>query len=102
MGSVRETYAKAAKEINADGIIPCGEAMLKATQMGIEKVHRDTFHASFGVGRYLLALCWYKTLTGADISNNTFNDLRAEVSEREREIAIKAVNSIIKGEKSWK
>lgn len=102
MGSVRETYAKAAKEINADGIIPCGEAMLKATQMGIEKVHRDTFHASFGVGRYLLALCWYKTLTGADISNNTFNDLRAEVSEREREIAINAVNSIIKGEKSWK
>ena len=63
--------------------------------MGIEKIHRDTFHASLGAGRYLLALCWYKALTKKDISNNTFDDFDEPVTESEREIVIKAVNSIL-------
>ncbi len=31
------------------------------------KVHRDTFHAGLGAGRYLLGLTWYHTLTGRAI-----------------------------------
>ena len=31
-------------------------------------VHRDTFHASYGLGRYALALTWLRALTGADVS----------------------------------
>lgn len=59
-------------------------------------MHRDTFHASRGAGRYLLALAWYKTLTGNDITNNKFNDLDEPITENERQILIQAVNNTIK------
>ena len=70
--------------------------MMKALELGAEKVHRDCYHASLGLGRYLLALCWYKYFTGNDINNNDFDDFLEEVTEKERKIAIDAVNSIIK------
>ena len=91
--AISSSYEKAAKLINADGFIPSGKAMFNATKMGIEKIHRDTYHASLGAGRYLLALTWYKTLTGKDITNNSFNEFDEPVMQEEREIVIKAVNS---------
>ena len=60
---LHEAYLTAARSISADGIIPSGTAMQIAQDMGIT-VHRDTFHASLGFGRLLLANVWYKTLTG--------------------------------------
>lgn len=96
LSALCDSYSKAAQQIKADGIIPCGEAMMKALEMGIGRVHRDGFHASLGVGRYLLALCWYKAITKKDISGNTFNDFQEPVSERERTIVIGAVNSVVK------
>lgn len=95
LSAVCDAYGKAAQSIKADGVIPCGEAMMQAVEMGIEKIHRDTFHASLGAGRYLLALCWYKFLTKKDISDNTFCDFDAPVTDSEREIVIKAVNSVV-------
>ena len=91
--AIETAYAKAAASIHADGIIPCGRAMLNATKLGVEKIHRDTFHAALGVGRYLLGLTWYKALTGADISANDYDDFDVPVSEDERKIAIQAVEA---------
>ncbi len=65
---VMASYGKAAERIHADGIIPCGRAMMAAVEQGV-RVHRDTFHASFGTGRYLLGATWYRTLTGRAIGN---------------------------------
>ena len=96
LSAVCDAYKKAAQSIRADGIIPCGEAMMRAVEMGIGKIHRDTFHASLGVGRYLLALCWYKALTGKDITHNRFADFDEPISEREREIVIKSVDAVCK------
>ena len=67
--------------------------MLTAAQTGIEKIHRDTYHASLGAGRYLLALCWFKYLTGRDITDNAFDEFDVPVTEEERKIVIAAVNS---------
>ncbi len=89
-----DSYLKAVKEIRADGIIPCGRAMMKALELGIERIHRDGFHATLGAGRYLLALCWLKALTGMDISKNKLNDFDEKISRRERKIVIEAVNSV--------
>lgn len=89
---IEKAYKKAKEIINADGIIPCGRAMFYATKFGLEKARRDTFHASLGAGRYLLALTWYKALTGKDISSNDFDDFDIPVSKEERETVIKAVN----------
>lgn len=86
-------YAKAAEEIAADGIIPSGTAMMAATELGAPRVHRDTFHASYGLGRYILALTWYHALTGNGIAGNRFSGFDEPVGEEEREIAIRAVLS---------
>ena len=91
---IRKAYHQAARVIDAEGIIPSGEAMLMAVQNGIEKVHRDTFHASLGAGRYLLALVWYKLLTGKDVTGNAFTEVDEPISAQEREIIINTVNSL--------
>lgn len=90
-----ENYQKAQDLIKADGIIKSGQAMLNLSKK-IGKVHRDALHARLGVGRYLLALTWYKTLTGKDITTNNFNYLDEPITEEERKAVIQVVNSIIK------
>lgn len=91
--SIKKCYRKAATAIKADGFIPCGKAMLLAPQFGARIVRRDTFHASLGAGRYLLALTWYKALTGRDITDNDFSDFDEPVEEEVRAAVIKSVNA---------
>ena len=90
-------YERAAADIGADAIIPSGELMAKMLDNGMEKVHRDTFHASLGAGRYGLALLWYAVLTGKPITDNAFDDFDVAVSDEEREIVIRSVSEIVKG-----
>ena len=91
---IREAYDKASKAIDVDFIIPSGELFQKLITSGIEKVHRDTFHASLGLGRYALGLLWYKMLTGNDVINNTFSNFDEEVPQTEIKIAKKCVEEI--------
>lgn len=93
---VKKCYGFAAEAINADGIIPCGEALQMALKMGIEKVHRDTAHASMGVGRFILALTWYKYITKNSIDNINFTLFDEDVTDEEYKIAIEAVNETVK------
>jgi len=91
---IKASYERAGKEINADLVIPSGQVFQKLIESGIEKVHRDTFHASFGIGRYTLGLLWYVMLTGNSINNNIFNDFDEEISEKEIIIAKERVAEI--------
>ena len=100
-GSYKEMLAeiiaaneKAAKAIGADGIIPAGQLFDALLDAGIEKVHRDTFHATYGLGRYALGLLWYTCLTGKDVADNTFCDFDAEVTAEEIAIAKKCVAAV--------
>lgn len=92
---VKSAYDAAAELIGADGIIPAGDAMIAAVRGGIGKIHRDTFHASLGAGRYLLALTWYGTLIGSDISENSFSELDEPITAGEREILIAAARTAL-------
>ena len=92
LSAVQNAYKTAKEKISADGIIPSGTAMSEAVRLGIKKIHRDTFHASLGAGRYLLALVWFKYLTKMDITNNKFDTLDEPITEQEREILIQAAN----------
>lgn len=85
-----EAYVAAARLISADGIIPSGTAMMEALRLGIGMIHRDTFHASLGAGRYLLALVWYGYLTGGDVADDSFASLDEPITEDERRIVIEA------------
>ena len=71
---VKAAYEKAAKTIEADGLIPSGEMMLGLCEQGMEGLYLDTFHASNGLGQYALALLWYRMLTGMPVKDNSFQD----------------------------
>ncbi len=90
---VVESYNKAAEEIKADGIIRSGEMMYKLHENGIDKVHRDTFHASLGVGRYALALLWLRTLCKISVTGNSFIDFDVPVTDDEKKIVWEVVDS---------
>lgn len=88
---IKNTWQKAVAETGSDLFIPSGECFEELLKNGIEKIHRDTYHASYGLGRYTLGLLWYRVLTGNDISAITFNDFDEEVKDTEIEIAKKCV-----------
>lgn len=87
---IKDAYAKAADAIRADGILPSGETLQNALASGIQKVHRDTFHADLGIGRYMLASTWYQALTGRAIFDNPFRDFDIPVEESLIPVAQKA------------
>ncbi len=93
---LKVAYKKAAKEIDADMVIPSGELFQKLIESGIPKVHRDTYHATLGLGRYALGLLWYKALTKNDITNNAFREFDEEVSDSDIETVKKCVNAVCK------
>lgn len=77
---IKNAYKKAAEDIKTEFIIPSGEAFYIYTKMGIENIHRDTYHANLGFGRYTLGLIWYKALTNRSVMDNTFCDFDEEIS----------------------
>ena len=97
---VKDSYEKANKIIRADGIIPCGEALLEM-QKGGKTVHRDTFHASYGLGRYLLGLTFYAYLTGKYVKDIPFNDFDEAISPEDILKAKEIVDRIV-NKKDWR
>lgn len=81
LADVVKTYSLGKEMINADGIIPSGEMLGALLKAGITPIHRDTFHASLGIGRYALGLIWYRALFGKDVTENTFRDFDTPISE---------------------
>lgn len=93
---IKEAYTKAASDIHADLVIPSGEVFQNLLTSGIEKVHRDTFHASIGVGRYALALTWYAMISGADITENSYSGFDEEITHEEIKTIKKCVMETVK------
>ena len=91
---IRRAYARAKTEIGAEAIIPSGELMELLRLAGASKIYRDTFHASYGLGRYAVGLLWYKLFTGRGVSANTFCQLDEEVSAEDLAIARRCVSSL--------
>ncbi len=88
--AVEKAYAQAAAQIGADGIIPSGRLMLALSEK-IGAVHRDTFHASLGAGRFALGLLWYKVLSGT-APVPTVPDADAPISPKELHAIYTLVN----------
>lgn len=89
---IKESWQKAVAETGSDILIPSGECFEELLKNGIEKIHRDTYHASYGLGRYTLGLLWYRVLTGNDISDNKFNDFDEDIKDTEIAIAKQCVS----------
>ena len=82
----------AAEAMRALGILPSGRAFLEARALGAESLHRDTYHASLGFGRYLLGLVWFGALTGRDFRDNGFRDFDLPLTEQEVAMAKEAAS----------
>ena len=72
---VKAAYAQGAQEIRAAGILPSGEMMQALLSAGVFPVHRDTFHAGYGLPRYALATVWFELLTQNSIVGNPMRKL---------------------------
>ena len=84
---VASCYEKAAKEINADLVLPSGYAMKTLLELGAPSIHRDSIHAN-DLGRFTIALTWYQALTGRDIQGVDFSHLDFDVDLTAEEIAL--------------
>lgn len=68
---VKECYEKAAKVIDADFFIPCGEVMIEGVRRGLDVHAADGFHAGT-LGEYMLGLTWNSVINGKNATGNTF------------------------------
>lgn len=93
--AVRAAYEKAAEAVSADGMIPSLEAMTQLYDAAGDRTYRDGFHASFGLGRYLLACVWFRTFFRKELEGNTFRDFDVEVTEEEILLAQKIANETV-------
>ena len=84
--AVCRAYRTAAESVKADLLLPSGPAMHTLAGMGLP-VHRDTFHADFGYGRYLLSLVWLGVLCGLDPKEDTFSRFDVPVTAQQAEAA---------------
>jgi len=77
---IKTASKRAISEAGLNMVIPSGELIERMVLTGITPVYRDTFHLSFGVGRYAVAALWYKLFLGKCISGNPFNKFDEEIS----------------------
>lgn len=91
---IEKAYQQCHEAIGSDGIIPCGKLMMTLLEKGIEKVHRDTFHASYGLGRFAQGLLWFRKLTGQSVADIAYSDFDEEVPEEQIRIAKEVVDSL--------
>lgn len=82
LGDIVKVNSEIASLIKAEKIIRSGELFGALAQKGIKGIHRDTSHASFGLGRYALGLLWYRTITQNQVSENRFCDFDEPISEK--------------------
>jgi len=91
---IKNAYDLMFKTVEADDIIPSGDLLMALQNAGI-KVHRDTLHATLGLGRYALALLWYTKLTGKDIAQDAFDDFDEPVTAEEIAIAKRCIQKVL-------
>ena len=93
LSDIQKTYKEVADAEKIDGIIPSGTLLGMMLDKGIKQVHRDTFHASLGLGRYALGLLWFRMLTGKSVAENGFCELDEPAAESDIAIAKACVDS---------
>ena len=83
----RVDYADAAEKIHADGMIPSLDAMCTLYDRIGDSAYRDGFHASLGIGRYMLGCLWFAVFFKKDITENRYRDFDVAVSEEDAALA---------------
>lgn len=94
-------YLKAASALGAP-IIPGGRVFEELSWRGVKGLHRDTFHASLGIGRLALGMVWYEALTNKSCVSEKEIELDEPVNKKDlraaRICAHIAAQAALKGE----
>lgn len=77
-----------------DFATPVGTAIQNARGTNIKSLHRDGYHLSLGIGRYIAALAFFSSVTGADISNIGWAP--EDVDDYEKSVAVESVLNSLK------
>ncbi len=85
--AIQKAYQAVGEQLAVDGVLLSGEAMLCAYHILRENLYRDTLHASYGFGRYLLGMVWFHTLFGEAENFQHIAKFDAPVTEEEQELA---------------
>lgn len=94
LSDIVKVNSEIAALIEVEKIIRSGELFGILAQKGMEGIHRDTFHASLGLGRYALGLLWYRTITQNQVSENRFCDFDEPISAEKIQMIKEAVDSL--------
>ena len=94
LSDIRKAYTAIATSEGFYGIIPSGEIFGGLIERGIKKIHRDTFHASCGLGRYALGLLWFRVLSGKSVSDNSFCEFDEPIDANDLETVKRYIDSI--------
>ncbi|MCL2362464.1 MAG: DUF4886 domain-containing protein [Defluviitaleaceae bacterium] len=78
-GDIKTASDRAIKEVGIAAVIPSGELIEKMVSAGIVPIYRDTFHLSYGLGRYAAGALWYRFFTGNSITDNDFCKFDEEI-----------------------
>ena len=94
--ALEKAYDHAARDIGGARIIRSGELLQELINAGITELHRDRFcHVTYGLGRYAVALLWYRFLTGNDVLKNQFNAFDEEITPENIETVKKCVRKMM-------
>jgi len=90
---IKTASEKAVSEVGFDLVVPSGELIEKLVLEGVGPVYRDTFHLSYGVGRYAVGALWYRLFTGQAVGGNNFNKFDEEICSEVLEKVKRLVDS---------
>lgn len=90
---IEKAYEKCVETVAADGLIPSGKLMQELLHKGVPCIHRDNLHVTKGLGRYALALLWFRMLTGKSVADNSFCDFDEPVTDGEIALAKACVDA---------
>lgn len=71
------------------------------SSQGVISLHRDSYHMSRRFGRYLIALVWYRCLTGNSVENNTYTNKSYPITEEARKIINAAAQKAVDDTGLW-
>ena len=94
LSDIITSYERAKTDTKVDYIIPSGELLSLLIENGVSRVHRDTFHASLGIGRYAIGLLWYRFITRRSINNVFLDGFDEQITDLEISIVKKCVEEL--------
>lgn len=103
---IAATKEKIVSNSNIDAVIPSGTAVQNVRTSFIgDTLTRDGIHMSYETGRFIVAMTWYKKITGRSIDNVAFfpeytgeaglNAVLDEFKEEYRAVICEAVNNAV-------